>query len=177
MIMSELKAYLRNDDKFIRRKIVMDRIFIEEVKYDCECGTAPCFGPSVTTISIKYKNIDESFKWITVSSFDGILSFYRSDNDIFDKIIAFSDMSEEDEGYDEIWNNLNEEYLTEFEGIELTNDEYLEYYDSVLSEMKEDNYAAMLLKYAIFICKSPADKVDDIINAAKGKYIDDVQLL
>lgn len=151
----------------------MNRYFIEEVKCDWTGGCGPCGGVSVVTTSVKFKNEDGTVQWLTLNEVDGMLSFYLSDEELFDKFLSYDEMDEDDEGYDELNSLVNDEYLTEFEGIELSCEDDSDYYMEMFEEL-EDNYAVQLLKYAICVSGCVTNKLEELIKAAAGKYIDDV---
>lgn len=153
----------------------MNRYFIEEVKCDWMGGVGPCCGPGVVTTSVKYRNEDGSINWLTLSEVGGMLYFFDSDEEYFEKFVAVNDLDEDDELSIEVMNIHENEYLSEFEGItRLDEFEGSDYYLEMLSGMNI-NYAVMLLGYAIEVNACDADKLDDLINAATGKYIDEIK--
>lgn len=153
----------------------MNRYFIEEVKCDWKGGCGPCCGASVVTTSVKYRNEDGTVNWLTLSEVDGMLYFFNSDEEYFDKFVAVDDLSEGDELYDEVMHIHEDLYLTEFAGVNLEDFECSDYYLEALDEM-EENYDVMLLKYAIRVDACETDELEGMIAAATGKFVDEIEI-
>ena len=152
----------------------MNRYFIEEVKCDWRGGCGPCCGAGVVTTSVKYRNEDGSVNWLTLSEIDGMLYFFNSDEEYFDKFIAVDDLDEDDEMYIEVMNIHENEYLTEFAGINLESFESADFYLEAIEEMDE-TYDTMLLKYAIMVDACDPEELEKLCEIATEKYVDEIQ--
>lgn len=142
----------------------MGKYFVNEVKCSVSNGGMAC-GPVEGTVNVSV-NVTEGDKtyWVTNSEFTGIPSFYVTQEDIFDKIGDIDD--------EEFAEYLNNKYINEYEGISLG--EYDEIFDSIKNN--SGNPAVSLIRYIILLTRCPMDSVEEIVNLAKGKYIDEVEI-
>ena len=139
----------------------MKRYLIEDVKCDVLSG-----GPEVGIVCTAVKYSDgRATKWITNVEVDGLPNFYLTKEDIFDEIMSDDD----DEDFQEY---RAENFIEEFNGIELG-----EYEDIVASLMEnEKKPAAALIKYVIAVTRCDMEDMQEMIEAGKGKYADELKI-
>ena len=150
----------------------MTRYFINEVKCGVSSGSGFACGPvpETVTASVQYKKDEGSLMWLTLSEFDGLASFYLTEEDIYDKI---QDIDGDDE---EFIDKLNDEYFIRgFDGISFG--EYGEYGDVFQSiEENKDNPAANFILYLVALVRCGWDELPGLVEAGKGKYADEIDL-
>jgi len=148
----------------------MGTFLIEQVKHGENDGGDAC-GPigGAICVSVHFKKDNEPSRWIELDDVDGIYQFYLSDTDMFDFHANFNSYDDEDE-----IKKFNENFIEEFEGITLS-DNYIEMFDQINGSQKA-NPASALIKYMILLVRCSDYKIDDLIDMATGKYIDEIDI-
>ena len=139
----------------------MKRFFIEEAK--CEVAGGALSSRVITTV--KYKE-DGKDQWLSLVDVDGIPNAYLSDKDIHGDIVK-EDF--EDEEFSEY---MNEHYIMEFDGIDMTD------YSEMVTSMYDDPDvpAIPLIKYLVTLTLCDMDSVEDLIKMAAGKFADELSI-
>ena len=143
----------------------MKRYLIENAKCDLtDVGMGP--GSPNIAAAVQFKS-GRTEKWLSMVEVDGIPNFYLTKQDIFDKLV------EEDYDDEDFWESLEEQQIEEFNDIEFGCD-YVEVFDSIYAD--EDNPAVPLIKYLIALVRADMDDVKVLIEQAKGKYVDELDI-
>ena len=139
----------------------MKRYFIEEAK----CGVIN-YGPSGVVITAVKFSVDDVAQWLYVVDVEGILNVVLTDNDIYDELM-------EDNGDEEFNDYVNAHNIGDFEGIEFDGD-YFTTYASMYDD--PENPANPLIRYLLTLNACSMEEVDDLVELAVGKYIDEVDI-
>ena len=144
----------------------MGKYYVDEVKYGLEGGGMACgpIGENVIS-SVKVTDCSKSF-WLTNVEVTGIPSFYLSEDEIFDRLV---DACEDDDFLE----YLDQCFINSFEGIKLG--EYGDIYKSI--KQNEGNPAVSLIRYIILLTRCSMEEEDGIIALAKGKFVDELEIL
>ncbi len=144
----------------------MKRFFIEEAKCGLTDGGVAC-GPlsSNVVVTIKFTESDET-KWLSSVEVDGIPNYYLADKDFHE------DLVKEDFDDEEFTKYLDEQYISEFNGISLG--EYPDPFPSFIED--PENPAIPLLKYLVTLVRCPSKDGERLIEMAKGKYADELDI-
>ena len=144
----------------------MEKFFIEEAKCELTKGGIACgpVDPNVVT-TVKYKCGDET-KWISLVEVMGIPNFLLSEKDIHEGLVK------EDDSDKEFWDYVHEINIGEFNGIELGE------YGDIFASFADDpeNPAIPLIRYMIALTRCPLDQVEDLLNMARGKYVNELDI-
>ncbi len=145
----------------------MAKYLIEEAKCGVTDGGMAC-GPFPGTVvaAVKFRNGKKS-KWLFLSEVDGIPCFTLTDKDIYD------DLLKEDLENEEFMEYMNTHTIYELDGIEL-GCSYDELFESI-SENPE-NPGIPLIRYIIALTRCKMDELDPLIEMAKGKYADELDI-
>lgn len=126
-------------------------------------------GPFNASVLAAVKVFDsEQEWWLTNWEYDGYPVFYQSKEDLFDKIISADESGEEDS-----FNELEQYIITEMEG-DISLESYEAFYTSINGT--EINPTAQLVRYLIALTRCDMEDLDDIINRAINKNIDDIDV-
>ena len=151
---------------------MMTRYYINEVKCGVSNGSGIACGPvpETVTASVQFKKDDGPLMWLTLSEYDGLASFYLTEEDIYDKV---QDIDSDDEDFID---KLNGEYhINSFDGISFG--DYGEYEDIFQSiEEKKENPAGQLIMYVIALVRCEWEELPGLVEAGKGKYADAIDL-
>lgn len=139
------------------------RYFVEEIKCGMTKGGFAC-GPigGTVVVTIRYRKNDGPSQWLANAEFDGLASIFQTDYDPHDIL-----MSEDDE------ENQNEiAPVNSFEGIEF------EDYEDLFDYFAEhgDDPAIPLLRLLIAVTRCDMDETNALMNAAAGKYADEIEI-
>lgn len=160
-----VKKYPDEVDHSKESKSDLHNYLIEDVNYGVARGGMACgpvSGPVI--VSVKFNNGEKS-QYLNCSEFDGFPYFYLTDKDIFDYLMGEEDENEEMDKF------LEDEYLSDFEDIELGDPEYYSIYKSI-KESKDYN-AAKLIRYVLNLVNLDYDATDALVEQSKGKHISD----
>ena len=143
----------------------MSRYLIKDVK--CEVvGGGPVMGTVIA--SIQY-DCDGKEKWIHVVEVEGMPNAYIRDDDIFDVLIQ--------DDYDaEYVDELERTSESEIGGISLTAECYEDIFDELHNNEDVTEEDKSFIRFIIAIVRGDWDIVDELKNAAIGKYIDEMDI-
>ncbi len=105
-------------------------------------------------------------QWLSLVEVEGFPNAYLSDKDIFD------DLRGEDFEDEEYAEYMEEHFIDEFDGIML--DEYESVFNSI--RKNPENPAAALIRYIILLVRCPTKDVEGLIQMARGKYADELEI-
>ena len=145
----------------------MSRFFIETAKCDVTTGGIAC-GPVGGEVVASVRFSDGSVtQWISLVEVDGIPNFYLTDKDIFEDLL---DCDFEDQ---EFADYLNDHFLDDFNGITFTGE-----YEDIFISLSEDsdNPAVPLIRYLIALVRCEMDEVEELIDLATGRYVDELDI-
>lgn len=138
----------------------MKRYFLKEIMR----GSTHDGSVSDIFATVEYES-DGEIKYLTCMEIGGNSVFYLSDKDIFHGIVEddFSDKN------DDIFLNSN---ILNFDGIDLW------CYENTFLSMKDNpNVSAVsLIRYLITLVSCRDSEIDGLINMAKGKYADELDV-
>ena len=145
----------------------MKRYLIEEVKCGITeggMGCGPVSGSVVASIQFREENRTQ---WLSLVEVTGIPNVYLTDKDVFEDLLAedFEDM-----GFSEY---MREHFIDEFEGIEF-DDDYSTTFESIAEDPK--NPAVPLIRYLIALIRCEMDAVNELIDIATGRYVDEIDI-
>lgn len=145
----------------------MKRYFIETVKCDVTTGGIAC-GPvgGEVVASVKFNDGSVS-QWISLVEVEGIPNAFLTDKDIFDGLLS-GDF--EDQRFTDY---LNNHYLNDLNGIKITG-EYTDIFISLSEDL--DNPAVPFIRYLIALVRCEMDDVEELIEMATGRYVDELDI-
>lgn len=169
----------------------MSRFFVKNIRsiklWD-EVGDV--YGFKTLVVSIEYQKDGGDSGWLTVVKADdaylGIPSFFTDDEDRFEKYVDHYDDSKTFAYYGggtRAYPDFEPVRIDSFEGIDLNCDGCLGEYDNMYYRLydqifnsKRDNEAAQFLRFVIALITSGENEVDELIELAKGRYIDEIDI-
>ena len=145
----------------------MSRYFIENAKCGVTeggMGCGPISGNVVATIQFKEGNATQ---WLSLVEVEGIPNVYLTEKDVFEDLVA------EDFEDTEFIEYMQEHYIDEFEGIEFDDD-----YSSTFESITEcpENPAVPLIRFLIALIRCEMDEVNELIELATGRYVDEIDI-
>lgn len=169
----------------------MSRFFVKNIRsiklWD-EVGDV--YGFKTLVVSIEYQKDGGDSGWLTVVKADdaylGIPSFFTDDEDRFEKYVDHYDDSKTFAYYGggtRAYPDFEPVRIDSFEGIDLNCDGCLGEYDNMYYRLydqifnsKRDNEAAQFLRFVIALITSGENEADELIELAKGRYIDEIDI-
>lgn len=145
----------------------MSRYFIENAKCGVTeggMGCGPISGNVIATIQFREGNATQ---WLSLAEVAGIPNVYLTDKDVFEDLVA------EDVEDTEFAEYMQEHYIDEFEGIEF-DDDYSTTFESIAED--PENPAVPLIRYLIALIRCEMDEVNELIEQATGKYVDEIDI-
>lgn len=145
----------------------MKRYFIEEAKFGESEGGISCGPVSGSLIAtVKYTESGKT-QWLSMAEYDGFPNFYLADKDIHDELVK-EDL--EDENFVDYTNSLA---IDEFDGVQIGGE-----YEDLFAVLSEDpeNPAVDLIRYLIALIRCDEDDLEGLIQMAKGKYADEIDI-
>lgn len=145
----------------------MSRYFIENAKCGVTeggMGCGPISGNVVATIQFKDGNATQ---WLSLVEVEGIPNVYLTEKDVFEDLVA------EDFEDTEFIEYMQEHYIDEFEGIEF-DDDYSTTFESIAED--PENPAVPLIRYLIALIRCEMDEVNELIERATGRYVDEIDI-
>ena len=144
----------------------MKKFFIEEAKCDITNGGFAC-GPVSGNIAVTVKfNDGKDEKWLSLVEVEGIPNFFLANKDVHDDIVK------EDIDDNEFTEYLNSHAIDEFEGITLG--EYVDILESISDD--PENPAIPLVRYLIALVRCDRSNEEGLVEMAKGKYADELDI-
>lgn len=170
----------------------MSRFFVKNIRSEKVCDEVGavygCFKTLV--VSIEYQKDGGDSGWLTVVKTDdaylGIPSFFTDDEDRFEKYVDHYDDSKTFAYYGggtRAYPDFEPVRIDSFEGIDLNCDGCIGEYDNMYYRLydqifnsKRDNEAAQFLRFVIALITSGENEADELIELAKGRYIDEIDI-
>jgi hypothetical protein len=145
----------------------MKRYLIEDAKCGITGGGMAC-GPVCgnVAVSVHYRDGEQN-GWLTVVEVDGIPNAFRTDADIFDKVLA---EDPDDEAF--TW-YLRSHCIHSFDGVELDGD-YADTFESMARGAGEA--AAPLVRYVIALVRCSMEEVEGLIAMARNRFADELTI-
>ena len=145
----------------------MKRYFIEDAKCKIGEGGIAC-GPVDPMIgaTVKFRECKKEH-WLTVIEYNGFPNYHLTAEDSLDRLV---DLDVEDENE---MNFAEKSKIETFNGIALS-EEYSDTFDSISED--PENPAIPLIRYLIALVSCGTDEEQGLIEMAKGKYIDEVEV-
>lgn len=169
----------------------MSRFFVKNIRSKKLCDeVGAVYGFKTLVVSIEYQKDGGDSGWLTVVKADdvylGIPSFFTDDEDRFEKYVDHYDDSNTFpyiEGGTQADPDFEPVRIDSFEGIDLNCDRsfskhgnmYDGLYDQIFNS-KRDNEAAQFLRFVIALITSGENEADELIELAKGRYIDEIDI-
>ena len=141
----------------------MKRFFIEEAKCGFSRGIMRPPMPYAVCAAVKFREDNGEPRLFFLNQFNGMPMFFISDEDFFDKIL-------EEDG--ETIGKTGKLFLQEFEGIKFGR---MAYDFGSLAE-NAGNPAAALIRYLIALVRSDRSEIAGLVEMAKGKYADELEI-
>ncbi len=141
----------------------MKRYFIEEAKCGYSKGIMRPPIPYAVIAGVRFREDDGEAKWFFLNEFNGMPMFFISEEDFFDLIL-----NEDGSAI----GRMGPLILSEFEGIKFGRGKY----DAESLAENDGNPAAALVRYLIALVKSERKDVAGLVEAAKGKYADELDI-
>ena len=170
----------------------MSGFFVKNIRSEKVCDEVGavygCFKTLV--VSIEYQKDGGDSGWLTVVKTDdadlGIPSFFTDDEDRFEKYVDHYDDSKTFAYYGggtRAYPDFKPISIDSFEGIDLNCDGCLGEYDNMYYRLydqifnsKRDNEVAQFLRFVIALITSGENEADELIELAKGRYIDEIDI-
>lgn len=148
------------------------------------------YGFKTLVVSIEYQKDGGDSGWLTVVKADDVYlgnpSFFTDDEDRFEKYVDHYDDSKTFAYYGggtRAYPDFEPVSIDSFEGIDLNCDGCLGEYDNMYYRLydqifnsKRDNEAAQFLRFVIALITSGENEADELIELAKGRYIDEIDI-
>ena len=142
----------------------MKRYFIQDAKCDLTGGGFSCGPvPSSVVVSVRFNDGTET-KWLSVVEVDGVANYFLLDQDVH------ADLVDEDDATIE---RIQDYYVHELNGIALDS-EYYGTFESMADAPK--NPVIPLIRYIITLLRCDMDNVAGLINMAKGRFADELDI-
>ncbi len=141
----------------------MKRYFIEEAKCGYSKGIMRPPIPYAVVAGLRFREDGGEPKWFFLNEFNGMPMFFISDEDFFDLIL-----NEDGSAI----GRMGPLVLPEYEGIKFGR---MKYDPESLAE-NAGNPAAALVRYLIALVKAERKDVAGLVEAAKGKYADELDI-
>ena len=141
----------------------MKRFYIEDARCGLSRGAQKPPMPFAVCAAVDFREDDGESRLFFLNEFNGMPMFFISEEDFFDKILA-------EDG--EVIGKTGKLILQEFEGIRFGK---MKYDFESLAE-NEGNPAAALIRYLIALVRSDRDKTAGLIEMAKGRYLDELEI-
>ena len=170
----------------------MSRFFVKNIRSEKVCDEVGavygCFKTLV--VSIEYQKDGGDSGWLTVVKADDVYlgnpSFFTDDEDRFEKYVDHYDDSKTFAYYGggtRAYPDFKPISIDSFEGIDLNcsgcfgkyGNMYYELYDQIFNS-KRDNEVAQFLRFVIALITSGENEADELIELAKGRYIDEIDI-
>ena len=170
----------------------MSRFFVKNIRCEKVCDEVGavygCFKTLV--VSIEYQKDGGDSGWLTVVKADDVYlgnpSFFTDDEDRFEKYVDHYDDSKTFAYYGggtRAYPDFEPVRIDSFEGIDLNCDGCIGEYDNMYYRLydqifnsKRDNEAAQFLRFVIALITSGENEADELIELAKGRYIDEIDI-
>ena len=170
----------------------MSRFFVKNIRSEKVCDEVGavygCFKTLV--VSIEYQKDGGDSGWLTVVKADDVYlgnpSFFTDDEDRFEKYVDHYDDSKTFAYYGggtRAYPDFKPISIDSFEGIDLNCDGCLGEYDNMYYRLydqifnsKRDNEVAQFLRFVIALITSGENEADELIELAKGRYIDEIDI-
>lgn len=169
----------------------MSRFFVKNIRSEKvwdEVGDV--YGFKTLVVSIEYQKDGGDSGWLTVVKADDVYlgnpSFFTDDEDRFEKYVDHYDDSKTFAYYGggtRAYPDFEPVSIDSFEGIDLNCDGCLGEYDNMYYRLydqifnsKRDNEAAQFLRFVIALITSGENEADELIELAKGRYIDEIDI-
>lgn len=149
----------------------MNKIFVEDVV--CKVNSSWAASSGAVGVGILFREEGETPKWITNVEIEGAPSIYLSDERILEKVF-FDDELDYDEQDIEEADKLADKYL-----IDSFSDIKLGRYSAIVQSIDDskDASAAKLITYLVVVSRCSMEDTNKYIELAKGRYIEDLNLL
>lgn len=169
----------------------MSRFFVKNIRSEKVCDeVGAVYGFKTLVVSIEYQKDGGDSGWLTVVKADdanlGIPSFFTDDEDRFEKYVDHYDDSKTFAYYGggtRAYPDFEPVRIDSFEGIDLNCDGCIGEYDNMYYRLydqifnsKRDNEAAQFLRFVIALITSGENEADELIELAKGRYIDEIDI-
>ena len=140
----------------------MKRYLILDVKSALKKGYGPL--PGAFAVSVKYDD-GTGQKWLSTVECEGCIEFHLSNEDIIEVLVA-------DDVTKEVQKVIRSTVIKELDGFALGD------YDLLFNEIGKDpeNPMVPFVKYMVLLVRCPMDKLQEYIDMAVGRHIDDIDI-